>query len=157
MGRIPHRSPAGLALAAPRAGASGVTPRLRPNLARRTAYCDTLRARHALVHRARAADTPWPPASPNSASPTARIGTEGDGEQGLVDGSEVMTATTNAQGQVLTNFTKAADASGDVGVRAELLATVNGQLKIVHEDRAVLQLTVPVAAGGKIYLPLVVR
>ena len=91
------------------------------------------------------------------ANQTVRIGTEGDSQQGLVNGSEVMTATTNAQGQVLTNFTKAADAVGDVGVRAELLATVKGQLKIVHEDRAVLQLTVPVAAGGKIYLPLVVK
>ncbi len=91
------------------------------------------------------------------ANQTVRIGTEGDGQQGLVNGSEVMTATTNAQGQVLTNFTKATAAAGDVGVRAELLATVDGELKIVHEDRAVLQLSVVTPPSQKIYLPLVVR
>lgn len=91
------------------------------------------------------------------AGQTVRIGTEGDGEQGLINGSEVMTATTNAQGQVQTNFTKVAGVVGNVGVRAELLATVRGQLKIVHEDRQVLQFDAPPTAGQRVFLPLVTK
>jgi len=75
----------------------------------------------------------------------------------MINGSEVMTATTNAQGQVQTNFTKAAGALGNVGVRAELLATVRGQLKIVHEDRQVLQFDAPPPAGQRVFLPLVTK
>jgi hypothetical protein len=81
---------------------------------------------------------------------TVRLGEEGDGEQGLINGAEVITATTNAQGQVLATFTKAAGAkgiNGVVGVRAELLSGGT----VVSEARLELVL----AANKKVFLPFV--
>jgi hypothetical protein len=85
---------------------------------------------------------------------TVRLGEEGDGEQGLINGSEVITATTNAQGQVLATFTKAAGAkgiNGVVGVRAELLMPDGAGFKVASEARVELVL----AANKKVFLPFV--
>jgi len=60
----------------------------------------------------------------SAAKPDGALAPKVMAHRGLA-GSEVMTATTKMRKGQLTNFTKVADAMGDVGVRAELLATVN--------------------------------
>ena len=87
------------------------------------------------------------------ANATVRIGEEGDGQQGLINGAEVITATTNAQGQVLATFAKVAGAkgvNGVVGVRAELLAPEGGGFKVISEARVELILS----PNKKVFLPL---
>ena len=87
------------------------------------------------------------------ANATVRIGEEGDGQQGLINGAEVITTTTNAQGQVLATFSKVAGAkgiNGVVGVRAELLMPDGGGYKVVSEARVEIILS----ANKKVFLPL---
>jgi hypothetical protein len=81
----------------------------------------------------------------------------GDAQQGLIKGSEVLTATTNVRGAVLTTFTKVEGATGEVGVPAELLMQDNGALRSVHEDRKMIQLGTapPPPTAQSIYLTLI--
>jgi hypothetical protein len=90
-----------------------------------------------------------------------RVGVEGDGENGTVNPAaagaaviaqtEVVTLTTDAQGQVAAIFAKAAPATGNIGVRAELLFDEGAGLEVVAVDRKVLLL------GHKLYLPALER
>ncbi|HMN28408.1 MAG TPA: hypothetical protein PKE45_09665, partial [Caldilineaceae bacterium] len=91
------------------------------------------------------------------AGQTVRIGAEGDAQQGLIAGGEVITGTTNAQGQLAATFTEAEDAHGQVGVRAELLVVEAGVSRVAHEDRKVIQFTEPPASGVTVLLPLIRR
>ena len=69
------------------------------------------------------------------AGQTVRIGVEGDGVLGAVGGSEVITRTTNASGQVTATFTRGA-VSGVAGVRAELLRPDgSGGYEVIYENR----------------------
>jgi hypothetical protein len=98
---------------------------------------------------------PWGNPAPGA---TVRIGAEGDGQLGLIEGGEVITHTANAQGQVLTSYTKAADSTGKGGVRAELLvANGSSGYLVAQEARLELLLSPPVANGQKLYLPHVRR
>ncbi|NJM40917.1 MAG: hypothetical protein HC853_09150, partial [Anaerolineae bacterium] len=81
------------------------------------------------------------------AGATVRLGAEGDGQLGLLEGSEVLTRTTNAQGQVQATFTQVMTATGLAPVRAEW---VNGGT-VVQEARVELMLT----ADKKVFLPFV--
>jgi len=81
---------------------------------------------------------------------TVRIGVEGDAQVGLVDGAEVITGTTNAQGQLAGTFTKVGPL-GPVAVRAESLLLEGTNYRVVHEDREVLNI------GLRMFLPLTVR
>lgn len=81
---------------------------------------------------------------------TVRIGVEGDAQIGLVDGAEVITGTTNAQGQLSGTFTKVG-ALGPVGVRAELLVLEGANYHVVHEDRETLNI------GLRMFLPVMRR
>lgn len=90
------------------------------------------------------------------ANQTVRIGVADDHQRGTINGSEVVTVTTNAQGQVLVTFTKAEAATGSVGVRAELLVSENGNRNVVQEARTTLLLSAD-AAANKVYLPMVQR
>jgi len=87
----------------------------------------------------------WNNPMPNQ---TVRIGVEGDGQVGTVNGAEVLTGTTNAQGQIVGNYAKG-DAVMPVGVRAELLDGPG--FTVIHEDREVI------AIGKRIYLPVLQR
>jgi hypothetical protein len=82
-----------------------------------------------------------------------RIGVNGDGESGTLDGGvEVITGTTDAQGQMRVTFTKASSAAGVAILRAELLVLENGVPRAVHEARMEILVSMP-----KVYLPLVTR
>jgi hypothetical protein len=65
-----------------------------------------------------------------------------DGDQGAINGSEVFTGTTNANGQVSATFTKAQDATGSVAVRAEVLVPDGAGLRVSHEAVEILMLRV---------------
>jgi hypothetical protein len=90
------------------------------------------------------------------ANQSVRIGVADDDQRGTINGSEVLTLTTNTQGQVLVTFTKIKDATGSVKVRTELLVNENGVNQVVHEALAALLLSVD-AAANKVYLPVVER
>jgi hypothetical protein len=93
------------------------------------------------------------------AGQTVRLSvSDDDGSQGTINGGEVFTGTTDANGQVIATFTKAANAEGTVAVRAETLAPAGATLRTTHE--ALVILTLSEAAQGteeRLYLPLVTR
>lgn len=90
----------------------------------------------------------WGDPVPNQ---TVRIGVEDDGQLGLVNGSEVLTGTTNAQGQISGTFSKVGPV-GPVGVRAEALQSNGGfGFDIIHEDREIITI------GTLLYMPVIQR
>ena len=79
-----------------------------------------------------------------------------DGSQGTINGSEVITGTTDGNGQVIASFTKGASAAGTVVVRAEALVGEDAALRVTHEDSEVLTLSAGSPPGNNsIYLPLI--
>jgi hypothetical protein len=80
-----------------------------------------------------------------------RIGVSGDGQMGSLDGSEVVSGTTDTQGQFTAVFTSGTTV-GEVRVRAELLIMEADGYRPVHEDQQVIDLRVP-----ELYLPLIWR
>lgn len=72
---------------------------------------------------------------------TVRIGVTQDGQMGLIDGSEVMTGTTNALGQLSATFTRVPTATGTVAVRAELLALESGGSHVALHASTTITLT----------------
>ncbi|MCC7352621.1 MAG: VWA domain-containing protein [Anaerolineae bacterium] len=88
-------------------------------------------------------DTPF-------AGQMVRIGVVGDGQVGTINGGEVISGTTDANGQFSATFTSGVFAS-DVEVRAELLVAEGGGYRTVHDDRKTIRLQ----AGSTIYMPLV--
>jgi hypothetical protein len=85
------------------------------------------------------------------ANQIVRIGVEGDGQMGTVDGGEVVSGTTNAQGQLSATYTSG-NIVGQAAVRAELMTPVGTLLLAAYEDRQVITL-----GGGKTYLPIILR
>ncbi len=57
-----------------------------------------------------------------------RLSVSGDGEQGTIDGAEVITSTTNSAGQVLATFNRGS-AVGEALVTATLMIDQNGQMQ----------------------------
>ena len=80
-----------------------------------------------------------------------RIGVEDDAQLGLVNGVEVITATTNAQGQLSGTFSKVGPI-GPVGVRAEVLQSDGGSgFDVIHQDREIITI------GKRLYMPVMQR
>jgi hypothetical protein len=107
-----------------------------------------------------------------------RIGAEDDGQSGVitpvtqnasnatssdaVQASEVITLTTNDDGEATALFTKAKDAAGVnglVGVRAELLFDQGKGLEVVAEQRRTLRVADPTEPTGEfnLYIPYIRR
>ena len=93
------------------------------------------------------------------AGQTVRLSVSDDnGDQGAINGSEVFTGTTDANGQLIATFAKTAGAVGTVAVRAETLVPSTGGLRATHEDVEFLKLGEPVVdVQNRLYLPLVRR
>ena len=86
-----------------------------------------------------------------------RIGVSDDsGTQGTIGGSQVVTGTTDASGQLIASFGKAANATGTVNVRAEYFITDVGGIHVVADDSQTLLLGA-VAVERQTYLPLVLK
>jgi hypothetical protein len=78
----------------------------------------------------------WGTLMPNQ---TVRIGVEGDGQMGTIQGGEVVTGTTDLNGQFTAVYTSG-EVIGQVGVRAELVFDDGAGPEVIHEDRKVLNL-----------------
>jgi len=86
-----------------------------------------------------------------------RIGVSDDtGTQGTLNGAQVVTGTTNANGQVIASFAKHADAIGQTVVRAEYFIETGGAVQVIADDRETLFFS-ELVAELKIFLPVVVR
>ncbi len=86
-----------------------------------------------------------------------RIGVSDDtGTQGTLNGAQVVTGTTNANGQVIASFAKHADAIGQTVVRAEYFIETGGTVQVIADDRETLFFS-ELVAELKIFLPVVVR
>lgn len=94
------------------------------------------------------------------ANQSVRLGVSGDGQPGTLTGeTEVMTLTTDANGQVTTLFTKGDEANGTGDVRAELLVTDGGQPRVAKSAQVSLKLgdSGNPNQPNALYLPLVNR
>ncbi|MEZ4657475.1 MAG: choice-of-anchor X domain-containing protein [Caldilineaceae bacterium] len=86
-----------------------------------------------------------------------RIGVSDDsGTQGTIGGSQVVTGTTNASGQLIASFGKTANAAGAVNVRAEYFINDGGAVHVVADDSQTLLLGAVVVERAT-YLPLILR
>jgi hypothetical protein len=81
---------------------------------------------------------------------TVRMGVEGDGQWGTISGGEVITGTTDLNGQFSAILTSG-EVVAIVGVRAELLYDQGLGLQAVDEDR------IEIYIGSRLYLPLASR
>jgi len=93
------------------------------------------------------------------ANQTVRLGLSGDGHYGTINGTEVITATTDSNGQITAAFGKAAGVLGTADVFAVLLFDKGSGIEEVHQAQARIYL-----GGGnnpnlnrRVYLPVVVR
>lgn len=93
------------------------------------------------------------------AGQTVRISvSDDDGSQGTVNGSELITGTTDVNGQVIAAFSKGANATGTVAVRAESLVSTGSGLRVTHEDVEILTLSaVAPPTDRRVFLPLIQR
>jgi hypothetical protein len=85
------------------------------------------------------------------ADQVVRIGVSGDGQMGTINGSEVVTGTTDTQGQYSATLTSGTTI-GEARVRAELLVLEVDGYHPVHEDQQVIDMIVP-----EVYLPFIMR
>ncbi|HNB53216.1 MAG TPA: Ig-like domain-containing protein, partial [Anaerolineales bacterium] len=76
------------------------------------------------------------------------IGVEGDVQLGTIEGGEVASGVTDANGQFSVVYTSG-ETMGVVGVRAELYFDQGNGLEVVDYDRKEIQL------GSAVYLPIV--
>ena len=91
------------------------------------------------------------------ANQRVRMGVAGDGDLGSLNGSEVMTGTTDANGQVVATFTRGVK-TGAVVVRAELVVQENNQSHGALEQAVTLiVLAAPAPTNQRVYLPVVIR
>ena len=88
------------------------------------------------------------------ANQTVRLSVAGDGDNGTINGGEVITGTTDAAGQLTATFTRG-ERPGTVIALAQLIVTENGQPHVALEDQLVIIVTD--GATSKTYLPLVNR
>lgn len=78
-----------------------------------------------------------------------------DGSQGTLNGSEVYTGTSDANGQVIVSFRKGSQPTGQVAVQAEVLAADS---RVTHSALVVVRLTdAVVSEESQLYLPLIRR
>jgi hypothetical protein len=93
------------------------------------------------------------------ANQPVRLGISGDAQQGTLTGAtEVMTMTTNSNGQVTATFTKIPTATGNVDVRADLLVTEGGKQQAAHTAQTSLALGgVDPTKPNTLYLPVVIN
>jgi hypothetical protein len=84
---------------------------------------------------------------------SVRISVSGDGGGGTINGSEVMTGTTNANGQVAVTYTRGS-ATGAIRILAQVIGEENGAKYAALEDQLVIQVN---AAELRIFLPSVTR
>lgn len=88
---------------------------------------------------------------------TVRMAVSGDGEMGTINGSEVITGTTDANGQMSATFTRGSQ-TGTAVIMAELLTVEDGQTHAALHDKQALLITGPGAAPEqKLFLPVVRR
>ncbi len=78
------------------------------------------------------------------------IGVEGDAQLGTIEGGEVASGVTDANGEFVAIFTSG-EIIAKVGVRAELYYDKGAGLEMVHFDRKEINV------GTYMYLPIVVR
>jgi len=93
------------------------------------------------------------------ANQTVRLGVSGDGDLGMINGGEVMTVTTDSNGQMSAVFSKVMTATGSADLFAQLLIDKDGLVQPVHQAHVALFLG---GAGNpnldkRIYLPIVVK
>lgn len=93
------------------------------------------------------------------ANQSVRLGASGDAQLGTLTGeSEVITMTTDANGQVTTLFTKGTEAAGIVDIRAELLVTSGGNQQVAHIAQVGLNLGgVNPTSPNRLYLPFMTK
>ncbi|MGB5050687.1 MAG: hypothetical protein WBO46_17205 [Caldilineaceae bacterium] len=84
---------------------------------------------------------------------TVRLGVSGDGEKGTIDGSEVMTGTTNSAGQFVATFDRSG-AIGEASVTATLMIDQNGQMQPSLSDTKAIQM---LAEIRHLFLPQINR
>ncbi|HSR34513.1 MAG TPA: hypothetical protein VLY63_28420, partial [Anaerolineae bacterium] len=84
------------------------------------------------------------------ANQSVRIGVEGDGQMGTIEGGEVVQGTTDSNGEFSATYTSGT-IPGLAGVRAELLVQEDFDHRVVDQDRQVIRL------ATRLYLPLVFR
>ena len=82
------------------------------------------------------------------ANAPVRIGVEGDGQFGSVDGQAVVMGHTDGSGRFAATFESGA-LPGQAGVRAELLVPDGNDYRAVHDDRK------EIAVGARLYLPTI--
>ena len=80
-----------------------------------------------------------------------QIGLEGDGQLGSIAGGEVISGTTDVDGQFVATLT-AGMIIGEAGVRAELFADKGSGMTVVHDDRQMVVFT-----GNQIFLPFLMK
>lgn len=78
------------------------------------------------------------------------IGVEEDGQLGTIEGGEVVSGVTDANGEFVAVFTSG-EIIGIVGVRAELYYDKGSGLELVHDDRKVINV------GSNVHLPIIVK
>lgn len=96
--------------------------------------------------------------APGAGQTVRLVVSDDNGDQGTINGGEVFTGTTDANGQLIATFAKTPGAAGIVAVRAETLVPSAAGLRTTHEDVEFLKLGEPVVDVEKrLYLPLVRR
>ncbi len=79
-----------------------------------------------------------------------QIGIEGDGQLGTINGGDVISGTTDINGQFTAMLTAGTEI-GEAGVRAELMMQEDGEIWAAQDDREVITF------GDQIFLPLLIR
>ncbi len=92
------------------------------------------------------------------AGQTVRLSvSDDDGSEGTIDGGEVITATTDAAGQVTATFTVGDAPADSVAVRAEALLRDGDDWRVTQEDVVLLTLAGAPSGEERIYLPVIPR
>ncbi len=82
-----------------------------------------------------------------------RLGVSGDGEQGTIDGAEVITGTTNSAGQIVATFDRGS-AVGEAIVTAALMIEQDGQMQPSLSDKKTIQMLAEIRS---LFLPQINR
>ncbi len=82
-----------------------------------------------------------------------RLSVSGDGEQGTIDGAEVITGTTNSTGQIVATFDRGS-AVGEAIVTAALMIEQDGQMQPSLSDKKTIQMLAEIRS---LFLPQINR